>query len=248
MCRHLGYLGRPVPLSALLFDPPHSLEHQSHAPADMRRGGTVNADGYGVGWAAEDGQVARYRRAGAIWADENLASLGRVVRSGAVLAAVRSATVGMPVVETACAPFSGDGWLFSHNGKVPEWSKSLADLASGLPVERLLTLDAPTDSALLWALVLDRLRSGAGAEEAVVSVLREVDAAAPGSRLNLLLLGHGVVIGTTWTHSLWFRRDEGGVLVASEPLDTGDGWREAPDRSVVVASESTVDVRAIGRR
>ena len=110
MCRHLGYLGPAVPLAALVHDPPHSLERQSYAPADMRGGGTVNADGYGVGWyPAPGGPAVRYRRAGAIWSDENLARLSRVVVSGAVLAAVRSATVGMPVVDTACAPFTDGG-------------------------------------------------------------------------------------------------------------------------------------------
>ena len=59
MCRHLAYLGPPVPLRALLFDPPHSLVRQSWAPRDMRGGGTINADGFGVGWYPGD------RRAGA---------------------------------------------------------------------------------------------------------------------------------------------------------------------------------------
>src|SRR5256886_17669842 len=45
VCRHLGYLGPPIPLSTVLFEPPHSLAHPSFAPKDMRRGGTLNADG-----------------------------------------------------------------------------------------------------------------------------------------------------------------------------------------------------------
>ena len=54
VCRHLAYLGPPTTLAALLFDPPHGLLHQSYAPADMRGGGTVNADGFGVGWYPRD--------------------------------------------------------------------------------------------------------------------------------------------------------------------------------------------------
>jgi glutamine amidotransferase len=50
MCRHLVYLGAPQPLSRLLLEPPHSLVHQSWAPREMRGGGTINADGFGVGW------------------------------------------------------------------------------------------------------------------------------------------------------------------------------------------------------
>ncbi len=108
-----------MPLAALLFDPPHSLVQQSWAPRDMRGGGTINADGFGVGWyppagrpgplppgALRCGPTPRCRR----WRPPP--------RSGAVLAAVRSATVGMPVTETAAAPFAEGRWLFSHNGVV----------------------------------------------------------------------------------------------------------------------------------
>ncbi|MGH3712401.1 MAG: ergothioneine biosynthesis protein EgtC, partial [Micromonosporaceae bacterium] len=152
MCRHLLYLGRPVTLSALLLAPPHSLLRQSWAPRDMRGGGTVNADGFGAGWYVA-GAPVRYRRDCPMWADENFARLAAVTSSGAVLAAVRSATVGMPVTETASAPFTEGRWLFSLNGRVADWPDSMVKLAEGLPVRDLLTLDAPSDAALVWALV-----------------------------------------------------------------------------------------------
>ena len=50
MCRHLAYLGAPVALSELLLGPPHALVRQAWAPRDMRGGGTINADGFGVAW------------------------------------------------------------------------------------------------------------------------------------------------------------------------------------------------------
>ncbi|WP_367128927.1 ergothioneine biosynthesis protein EgtC [Saccharothrix sp. HUAS TT1] len=248
MCRHLGYLGPAVPVSALVHDPPNSLVRQSYAPRDMRGGGTVNVDGYGVGWYPEPGGPAlRYRRTGTIWSDENLLALSRVTRSGAVLAAVRSATVGMPVVDTACAPFTDGQWLFSHNGRVSDWPWSVADLAGTLPVTALLTLDAPTDAALLWALVRSRLAAGVAPAAALASVVSEVGAAAPGSRLNLLLTDGTVLAGTTWSHSLWVRAGDGAVTLASEPLDDDPRWREVPDGHVVAADVSAVDVQPIGR-
>ncbi|GAA1342735.1 ergothioneine biosynthesis protein EgtC [Catellatospora bangladeshensis] len=247
MCRHLGYLGPAVPIAALVHDPPHSLLRQSYQPRDMRAGGTVNVDGYGVGWYPEPGGPAvRYRRAGTLWSDENLAALSRVLRSGAILAAVRSATTGMPVVETACAPFTDGRWLFSHNGRVVGWPGSVAGPAAALPVTDLLTLDAPTDSALLWALVRARLAT-APPTAAAASVVAELAEAAPGSRLNLLLTDGTVLVGTTWTHSLWVRSGGGAVTAASEPLDDDPRWREVPDRHVVTADHSTVDVQPMGR-
>src|SRR6478735_12754107 len=115
MCRHIGYLGPPTSAGALVLEPPHSLVVQSYAPLDMRGGGRINADGFGIGWFPEDGAVAsRYRRAVPIWAAAALPALAGSIRSRCLVAAVRSATVGMPIVETACAPFTDGEWLFSH--------------------------------------------------------------------------------------------------------------------------------------
>ena len=80
MCRHLGYLGPPIPLHDLLFDPPHSLAHQSWAPRDMRAGGTINADGFGVVWYdTATGQPVRYRRDRPLWSDADLPALAGAV-------------------------------------------------------------------------------------------------------------------------------------------------------------------------
>ena len=163
MCRHVAYLGAPATLRAVLVEPPHGLYTQAWAPR-FQRHGTVNADGFGVGWyAAGDPQPARYRRAGPIWADESFADLARVTRSGAILAAVRDATPGSAEGAAAAAPFASGRWLFSHNGRVDGWPESAAGLAVTLPAAALLGLEARVDSALLWALVLDRLRRGLAA-------------------------------------------------------------------------------------
>ena len=81
MCRHLAYLGPPVYIGALLLAPPYGLVRQSWAPRRQRYG-TVNADGFGVGWYADGDPVpARYRNERPIWSDPFLADLGRVVRT-----------------------------------------------------------------------------------------------------------------------------------------------------------------------
>lgn len=236
MCRHLAYLGPETPLPALLFDKPYSLLRQTWAPADMRGGGAVNVDGFGVGWyPARAGAPVRYRRSVPMWTDTGFASVADVTASSAVLAAVRSATVGMPVMDTACAPFTDGPWLFSHNGRIVGWPDSVAALAGRLPVADLITLDAPTDSALLWAMVRDRLRAGAPAEEAVVSVTLEVAAAAPGSRLNMMLTDGRVLVATRWWHSLSVLTTPESVVVSSEPWDDDDRWSTVADRQVVTA-------------
>jgi gamma-glutamyl hercynylcysteine S-oxide hydrolase len=241
MCRHLAYLGPPVTLASLVLEPSHSLYQQSWAPNDMRGGGSVNADGFGLAWYA-DGRPVRYRRNVPIWADENLPGLAGSIRSAAVIAAVRNGTVGMQLGESAVAPFQAGRWFFSHNGMITGWPDSTLKLAEGLPVDELLRLDAPTDSALLWALIQQRLSGGGSTPaEAVGSVVQEVEAAAPGSRLNVLLTDGEQIVATTWTHSLWVRQTADSVTVNSEPFDP-DGWNEVPDYSLLVATSTTLHI------
>ncbi|WP_433528726.1 ergothioneine biosynthesis protein EgtC [Micromonospora sp. CA-263727] len=248
MCRHLAYLGPPTTLRALLFDPPHSLLRQSWAPRDMRGGGTINADGFGVGWYPDGGAPVRYRRAQPIWSDPTIADLAAVTSTGAVLAAVRSATVGMAVVDAAAAPFAEGRWLFSHNGVVRGWPDSMVPLAAALPVRDLLTLDASTDSALLWALVRDRLRAGDPPARAVAETVTSVAAAAPGSRLNLLLTDGRTVVASVAGHALSLRATPTSVLLASEPHDDDPGWREVPDGQLVQATATEVRQQALATR
>ncbi|MEV6083924.1 ergothioneine biosynthesis protein EgtC [Streptomyces parvulus] len=241
MCRHLAYVGPSEPLGRLLVAPPHGLYRQSWAPRRQRHG-TVNADGFGVGWYAGDDPVpARYRRAGPIWADQSFADLARVVRSGAFLAAVRDATLAGADAEAAAAPFAADARLFSHNGAVTGWPGSLAGPAGTLPPEELLALEARNDSALVWALVLARLRAGDDDGRALAETVLEVAAAAPGSRLNLLLTDGATVTATTWGDTLWYLTlPGGGTVVASEPYDDDPRWREVPDRTLLVADRAEV--------
>ncbi|MEV8550153.1 ergothioneine biosynthesis protein EgtC [Streptomyces glaucescens] len=241
MCRHLAYVGPAEPLGALLVEPPHALYRQSWAPRHQRYG-TVNADGFGVGWYADgDPAPARYRRAGPIWADLSFADLARVVRTRALLAAVRDATLAGADAEAAAAPYTADGWLFSHNGAVKGWPGSLAALSRSLPPEELLSLEARNDSALVWALVLARLRAGDDPGRALADTVPEAAAAAPGSRLNLLLTDGTSITATTWGDTLWYLvRPGGGTVVASEPYDDDPRWTEVPDRTLVTASATEV--------
>jgi glutamine amidotransferase len=151
----------------------------------------------------------------------------------------------MPVTETAAAPFAEGRWLFSHNGVVRGWPDSVAVLAARLPTRDLMTLDAPTDSALLWALVRDRLRLGIDAGKALQDTVSEVLALAPGSRLNLLLCDGETLAATTVGHALSIRRLPDSVLLSSEPLDADPAWAPVPDGRLVVATRSTATLAVL---
>ncbi|MEE4496257.1 ergothioneine biosynthesis protein EgtC [Streptomyces sp. BE230] len=241
MCRHIAYVGPPVPLGVILTQPEHSLVRQSWEPRRQRHG-TVNADGFGVGWYADGDPVpGRYRRQGPVWGDQTFADLARVVRSRALLAAVRDATEADPDGEAAAAPFSGGGVLFSHNGAVKGWPGSVAPLAATLPPAELLSLTARCDSALVWALIQHRLATGDALPQAVADTVREVAGAAPGSRLNLLLTDGRTIVATAWGDTLWYLAEPGRhTVVASEPYDDDPRWREVPDRTLLTATRADV--------
>ncbi|MEV7778601.1 ergothioneine biosynthesis protein EgtC [Kitasatospora sp. NPDC088351] len=245
MCRHLAYLGEPVAPRELLVEPPFGLYRQSWAPR-VQQYGTVNADGFGLGWYADGDEVpARYRRAGPIWADASFADLARVIRTRALLAAVRSATEGCAPGEAAAAPFAAGRWLFSHNGAVTGWPEKLDALAGLLPPAELLDLEARTDSALLWGLALHRLRAGAELGAALAGTVADVAAHTTG-RLNLLLTDGRTLAATAWGDTLHHRTLPGrGVLVASEPYDDDPAWTAVPDRSLLLAGPEGVTIRPL---
>ncbi|RJQ78237.1 ergothioneine biosynthesis protein EgtC [Pseudonocardiaceae bacterium YIM PH 21723] len=245
MCRHLAYLGPRRELSDLLFNPPHSLLHQTYLPNDMRGGGTVNVDGFGVGWYGETRRPIRYRRSTPMWTDAGFTEIARATASTAVVAAVRSATIGLPINDAACAPFSDDRWLFSLNGRIEGWPHTAAEFAKQLPITDILTLEALTDTALIWAVVKRRLADGEDAGRVLTSVLQELAAANQGSRLNFLLTDGETVYATTWTHSLSLRQGADYVLLSSEPLDEHPDWQPVPDAHLVVATPTAVSMTAI---
>ncbi|MGY4871112.1 ergothioneine biosynthesis protein EgtC [Mycolicibacterium elephantis] len=225
MCRHLGWLGDPVSVASLVLEPANSLLVQSYAPRRQKHG-LMNADGWGVGFFSSDvpdGTPRRWRSATPLWGDASFASMAPALRGGCIVAAVRSASIGMPIEATASAPFTDGTWLLSHNG--------LVDRAV-LPLSR--HAESTNDSALLAALIFER------GLDRLADTLAEVAAADPNARLNILAGNGSRLIATTWGDTLSVLRRDDGTMLASEPYDDDPRWQELPDRhliSVVVGSD-----------
>ncbi len=270
MCRHLGYVGPPVAVGELVVRGPHSLYTQSWAPTDMRAGGTINADGFGVAWwrradigvEGERDAASRYRNAAPIWTDPAVVEVLGQLESRAVLAAVRSATVGMPVERAACAPFVDEHWAFSHNGVVPAWRTTLARVRADLDglfaagplfgsAEVLLRAEALTDSAALWVLLRGLLGAITpdGPITSPADALRLLVAAVlrhqPTARLNLLL-GNGTELwATTCWHALSVLVADDYTVLCSEPYDADPRWQPIADHQLVIATPGHCTVTAL---
>ena len=216
MCRHLAYLGPPVTLAALLLDPPHGLLHQSYAPADMRGGGTVNADGFGAGWyppargpADRPGATAATARSGPT--PHSPRSRAVTHRAG-VLAAVRSATPGparhrgggraVRRGAVAVQPQRADPRLARRRGRArrPSCPSRTCSPWTPPPTPRCC---GPWSATACGRATTRRTCSPTSCAPSPPRP--------PESRLNLLLTDGTTIWATTWTHALSVRVGEGAV-------------------------------------
>ena len=223
MCRHLGWLGEPRSIASLVLEPPSGLLVQSYAPRRQKHG-LMNADGWGVGFF-DNGVARRWRSATPLWGDLSFASVAPALSSECVVAAVRSASTGMPIEPSASAPFTDGHWLLSHNGLVDRGVLPLSSKA-----------ESTNDSALLAALIFER------GLDALGDIVVEVAAADPNARLNILAANGSQLLATTWGDTLSVLRRDDGVVLASEPYDDNPDWQEIPDRHLIVAEASRVEL------
>lgn len=246
MCRFAFATGSEQPLSALLYDAPHSLEEQAYRPREQQHG-EVNVDGTGVvWWQGGDEPPLRYVTASPPWSDANLPSLARGLRGRTVLAAVRGATPGVGFGSELVAPFLQDGLAFAHNGWIAGFRDGVgAELLGRLPADRVSTMAGFSDSTVIFLTILAHRAAGRPLPEAVTATLRDVAEACRragatatlnliatdgtetvATRTSLGLPGNSLHLGTG------LARWPGAVLIASEPLDDGP-WTPVAEGSLV---------------
>ena len=268
MCRITAYLGgSDVPLSALLLEPAHSLLVQSYAPKEMLSG-VVNADGFGCGWYAPevDGEPAVYRSNAPMWADRSFRSIAPKVRSRTVLAAVRSATPGLPAEESGVPPFASGPYLFAHNGAIRHFRHTaMRPLRNLLSDESYSNLLGVTDSETIFALLLDRLGArgakvgdAAALAEATAATLEKVSSVCKAlsipATLNVGVTDGEVMVFSRFStegpaNSLYVLEDgrssPGAVVVASERFDDDPAWRQVPDHHLLVVDPGGVTLQPL---
>jgi gamma-glutamyl hercynylcysteine S-oxide hydrolase len=257
MCRLAAYVGPAIPIAAMLYEAPWSLELQSYRPRHQLSG-YVNADGTGVAWwDGESAQPLRYVTERPPWSDANLPGLSRRLRGVVQLAALRSATPGVPFGPSAVAPFVHSGVAAAHNGYLRAFrEKTGRVLLSRLPDGLFAAMDAVSDSQVLFLTALRHLERdpGAGLAGALRGAVLEAGevcakAGVPAS-LNLVLADSTKVVAAraaqgTASNSLYTLRGgarwPGACLLASEPLDEDPLWMPVPDGHLV-------EITAVGVR
>lgn len=247
MCRMAAYLGPSIALQAFLTDPEHSLVVQSWAPRELKYA-KLNADGFGVGWYADDETPATYTNPMPIWSDPNLQPLGRSLSREIWLANVRSATAGLPVNHANTQPFHDQELLFMHNGFLDDfpgsWRPAIQEMLS---VEIAAQIQGNTDSEYIYALLRHLMEDDdeLSLEDAIDESLALLDQWAGDlpALLNLIVAdGERLcAVRHAVNHecpSLYYTTDDdsfpGGQLIASEPLTDSEYWQPVPEHHMLV--------------
>ena len=154
----------------------------------------------------------------------------------------------MPYGQAAVAPFMAGDWLFSHNGLIPGWPESTLKLAERLPVAELLP--ARRAGGLGAAVGAHRQPTARRDPAGRCGGGRRTGGGGGGAGIaaeHLCSTDGEQLVATTWTHSLKVRRTADSVTVSSEPFGAGD-WDDVPDRSLLVATATTLHITPLEGR
>ncbi|MCT7951222.1 ergothioneine biosynthesis protein EgtC [Ancylothrix sp. C2] len=257
MCRLLGYLGSPILLDYILNKPEHSLIVQSYQPREMTAG-LLNADGFGIGWyhPTRETEAFVYKQTMPIWNDINLQQLSRYIESGCVVANVRSATNGQSVDLNNCHPFKYENLLFTHNGFIENFRKSLyKPIRSRLNDEAYLHIQGNTDSEHIFALFLTEWQNGNVPIDVAfyktIQIIKELaDEYQISVSANMILSDGKQLVASRFAHrtsvpSLYWVRDDlqfpQAVMIASEPMFAGN-WHTCAENSILIANNDDIQV------
>lgn len=253
MCRFLAYLGAPIFLDELVYTPAHSLIHQSLHATEAKT--ETNGDGFGLGWYGDRNEPGIYHEVLPAWSDQNLRSLCSQIRSGMFFAHVRAST-GTALSRSNCHPFRNGTDLFMHNGQIGGYRHLKRQIESALPDSLYEHRLGTTDSEALFLLALAnglRAEPVAAMQRTLAQVQSMLDSAgiAEPLRFTSCYTDGETLWAYRWASddkapTLYYREEEGGVLVVSEPIDEGARlWNVVPKQSVLRVGRTGVQVESL---
>ncbi len=167
MCRALAYLGQPVLLDTLLFQPDSSLVKQTYMPQMLA---LLNLAGFGMkAWdpgSADPDRPYSYASTLLPIYDRNLKGLAEKIRATCLLAHVRGVhfnTEGI-ISQQNIHPFQFPGCrvALAHNGDLERMREMKPALLEYIKPEFARMIDGTTDSEWIYALFLSSLENPAG--------------------------------------------------------------------------------------
>src|SRR5688572_8342829 len=175
MCRALLYLGQPVLLDNLLFQPDSALVRQSYMPKMLHM---LNLAGFGMrAWDPDSHQPDvpyAYASDSLPVFDRNLKNLATKVKAGCVLAHVRgvaySTQVEISLQNVHPFQFAGVPLALAHNGDLTRFAELRPRLAAHVRPELARQVRGTTDSEWIYALLVSQLADPGAPPEGVALV------------------------------------------------------------------------------
>ncbi|GAA5993658.1 hypothetical protein JCM10908_000663 [Rhodotorula pacifica] len=164
MCRLLVVKAeQPIQLAQLLTKPAHSIINQASDSRLRLDAGSINADGFGVGWYptdrdgdAESPGPCVFRSITPAWSNANLHRLADKIKSPLVFAHVRASTTGA-LSEENTHPWTYGNLIWMHNGCISDFSRIKRRLQAELSDEYFAVPQGNTDSEWAFACFLEQL-------------------------------------------------------------------------------------------
>jgi glutamine amidotransferase len=162
MCRALLYLGQPVLLDNLLYQPDSALVRQSYMPKMLHM---LNLAGFGLrAWdpaSANPAQAFSYYSQSLPVFDRNLQNLAQKIRPSCVLGHVRgvaySSRVEISLQNVHPFHFEGLPLVLAHNGDLAQFARMKPLLLAHIKPEYLAQIHGTTDSEWIYALLVSQL-------------------------------------------------------------------------------------------
>jgi glutamine amidotransferase len=252
----MAYMGSPIIIDKLLYQPKNSLVTQSINAKEIEE--PLNGDGFGIGWYAPEvnDEPVTFVSVNPAWSNRNLRNLAPRIRTECFVAHVRAASVG-EVSESNCHPFQYKNLLMMHNGGVENFASIKRKIREPLDDQLYEWIKGQTDSEHIFAYLINYLltnhkiiSSGTviDAFEHTFSFLKnlmEKNGIQEAAYLNMVLTNGSFIVGTRYVTSpnedpLTLYHSEGSRYV----VEDGISQMVAPednDHAVLVVSEKLTD-------
>jgi glutamine amidotransferase len=256
MCRFMAYMGTPIIIDKLLYQPKNSLVNQSLNAKEIEE--PLNGDGFGIGWYVPElnFEPVTFVSVNPAWSNRNLRNLAPKVQTGCMMAHVRAASVG-EVSESNCHPFQYKNLLCMHNGGIENFSLVKRKIREPLSDEMYNWIKGQTDSEHIFAYLLNYLLKNhkTVSEDAVIDAFEHTfrfinqlmkDAGIKDAAyLNMMVSNGSFFVGTRYVsdpneEALTLYHSEGSRYV----VEDGVTRMEAPaddDHAVLIVSEKLTD-------
>jgi glutamine amidotransferase len=256
MCRLMAYVGSPIIIDKLLYQPKNSLVNQSVSAKEIEE--PLNGDGFGIGWYAPEinEEPVTFVSVNPAWSNRNLRNLAPRIRTECFVAHVRAASCG-EVSEANCHPFQYKNLLMMHNGGVENFSAIKRKIREPLSDHLYDWIKGQTDSEHIFALLINYLNANhttIGAEAVIdafehtftsLKTMMAANGITDAAYLNMVVTNGSFVVGSRYVTSpneepLTLYHSEGGRYV----VEDGVSQMVAPeddDHAVLVVSEKLTD-------